>query len=151
MNAVTTRQQIIKVMKIDPYIIFNGNCEEALNFYAGVFGGNTGEISRYGDAPGFENATPAQKNKVMHAHFSADGIFFMASDTNDQAGSSTPGNMVHLSINFNDAGQQKNVFNKLSEGGNVVMPLQDTFWGATFAMLVDRYGIHWMLNYDKAK
>jgi PhnB protein len=59
--------------------------------------------------------------------------------------------MVSLSLNFNDAGSIQNVFSKLSDGGNVTMPLQDTFWGATFGMLKDKYGIKWMLNFDKPK
>ncbi len=57
--------------------------------------------------------------------------------------------MVHLSINFNNAGEQERVFNALSEGGQVSMPLQDTFWGARFGMLADKFGVNWMFNYDK--
>jgi len=135
-------------MHLTPYIIFNGNCEEALNFYVRALGGVVGPISRYGDIPGGD--THGQNsNWIMHTHFAFDGnLLFMASDGPNDAEDS---GMVSLSLNFEDAGSIQNVFSKLSEGGTVTMPLQDTFWGATFGMLKDKYGIKWMLNYDKPK
>jgi PhnB protein len=135
-------------MQLIPYVIFQGNCEEALNFYAKALGGAIGQISRYGDIPGGD--THGQDpNWIMHTQFSFDGnILFMASDGPNDAKDS---GMVSLSLNFKDAGSIQNVFSKLSDGGTVTMPLQDTFWGATFGMLKDKYGIKWMLNYDKPK
>jgi PhnB protein len=135
-------------MQLTPYIIFNGNCEEALNFYAKALGGAIGQISRYRDIPGGD--THGQDpNWIMHSHFALDGnLLFMASDG---PGNDKDSGMVSLSLNINDIGKTQNVFTALSEGGTVTMPLQDTFWGATFGMLRDRYGIKWMLNCERKK
>ncbi|HEX6335249.1 MAG TPA: VOC family protein [Flavisolibacter sp.] len=138
-------------MQIQPYIIFNGNCEEALNFYAKAFGGEVGSMMRFSDAPPDVQGMSNDNNLVMHATFQAKGLMFMASDSGQTAPSAQGGGggMVHLSINFDNAGELDNVFAKLSEGGNVTMPLQDTFWGARFGMLTDRFGVNWMFNHDK--
>ena len=135
-------------MQLIPYVIFTGQCEEALNFYAKAMGGAIGQISRYGEIPGGD--THGQDpNWIMHTHFAVDGnLLFMASDGPMDAKDS---GMVSLSLNFTDAASIQNVFAKLSDGGTVTMPLQDTFWGATFGMLKDKYGVKWMLNYDKPK
>lgn len=134
-------------MQLIPYLIFpNGNCEEALKFYEKALGGQTGHVSRYADAPG-ENQMGMAPDKIMHTQFLADGnVLFMASDGPSDASDS--GN-VSLSLNFTDSGSIQAAFAALSEGGAVTMPLQDTFWGATFGMVKDRYGIKWMVNYDK--
>lgn len=135
-------------MQLIPYVIFTGKCEEALNFYSKALGGSIGQISRYGDIPGGDTHEQ-DPNWIIHTHFAVDGnLLFMASDGPMDANDS---GMVSLSLNFNDAGSIQNVFAKLGEGGTVTMPLQDTFWGATFGMLKDKYGIKWMLNYDKSK
>ena len=134
-------------MQLNPYIIFKGNCEEALKFYGKALGGETGQLMRYADAP--ENPGGMAPDKIMHTHFNVDGnLLFMASDGPIDANDS---GIVSLSLNFKDAGSIKSAFASLSEGGTVTMPLQDTFWGATFGMLKDKYGIKWMLNYDKPK
>lgn len=135
-------------MQIIPYIIFpNGNCEEALKFYEKALGGQIGHISRYSDAP--ENSMGMAPDKIMHTHLAADGnILFMASDGPVDASDS---GIVSLSLNFTDSGSIQNTFAALSDGGTVTMPLQDTFWGATFGMVKDRFGVKWMVNYDKPK
>lgn len=134
-------------MQLIPYLIFpNGDCEEALTFYGKALGGETGHISRYADAPG-DNQMGMAPDKVMHTHFAVDGnVLFMASDGPSNA---TDSGNVSLSLNFTDSGSIQAAFTALSEGGAVTMPLQDTFWGATFGMLQDKYGIKWMVNYDK--
>ena len=132
-------------MQLTPYIIFSGNCEEALKFYEKALGGKTGPISRYADAP--ESAMGMDPEKIMHTQFVVDGnILFMASDGPVDASDS---GIVSLSLNFTDTGSIQNTFAALSDGGTVTMPLQDTFWGATFGMLKDQYGVKWMCNYDK--
>lgn len=129
--------------QLNVYLCFSGNCEEALNFYKDCLGGEIVSLQRFGDAP-MESAE-ADKQRVMHAEFKAEGIYFMASDS--MPGQTLrSGEMVQLSINLTDAAEQENIFQKLSAGGNVDMPLQDTFWGASFGMLTDKYGIKWMLN-----
>ena len=132
-------------MTLTPYILFDGNCEEALQFYARALHGEIKDLSRFEGSPA-ENMS-ADKQKILHANFAAEGIFFMASD----GGSGPSGTRVHLSISFDNAEQLDQVFNAMAEGGKVTMPLQDTFWGARFGMLEDRFGINWMFNHDKAK
>jgi PhnB protein len=135
-------------MQLTPYIIFNGNCEEALKFYENALGGEIKDLMRFEGSP-VENMN-ADKQKVLHSHFYANGnLLFMASDSGEGGPGSPNGGMVHLSINFNDNGKLENVFSKLSDGGNVTMPLQDTFWGARFGMLTDKFGVNWMFNHDK--
>ena len=132
-------------MELTPYIIFDNKCEEALNFYANAMGGKVLNIIRYGDMPGDTPMSDADKKKVMHSNFEAEGVKFMASDAGMGA-SAGSGGQVHLSLHFEDGGQQQKVFDALSQGGTVKMPLQDTFWGATFGMLTDKYGVNWMFN-----
>lgn len=135
-------------MQIMPYIMFNGNCEEALKFYENTLGGEIKDLMRFEGSPA-ENMSE-DKQKVMHAHFAVDGnLLFMASDSGSGGQQAVSGGMVHLSLNFTDAGRIQQVFSAMSEAGNVTMPLQDTFWGATFGMLTDRFGVNWMFNYDK--
>jgi PhnB protein len=131
-------------MQLTPYIMFNGTCEEALNFYAKALNGEIKELHRFEGSPAEGMST--DKQKVMHAHFAANGIFFMASDGDQKE---AVGGMVHLSLNFDNAEELGKVFAALSEGARVTMPLQDTFWGARFGMLTDQFGINWMFNQDK--
>lgn len=129
--------------QLNVYLAFPGTCEEALNFYKNCFDGEIVSISRFGESP--VESPEEYKQKIMHAEFKADGIFFMASD--GMPGQPVPpGDMVSLSINTTDAQEQETIFNRLAEGGNVTMPLGATFWGAVFGMVTDRFGIHWMLN-----
>jgi PhnB protein len=135
-------------MELTPYIMFNGECEKALKFYEKALGGEIKSLMHFEGTPGEEMAT--DKNQVMHAIFEASGLSFMASDSGQTGGQKPTGGNVHLSLNFNDTGEQEKVFNNLADGGNVTMPLQDTFWGARFGMLTDQFGVNWMFNCDKA-
>ena len=135
-------------MQLMPYIMFSGNCEEALKFYEKALGGEIKDLMRFEGSPA-ENMSE-DKQKVMHSHFAVEGnLLFMASDSGSNDQKAANGGMVHLSLNFTDAGKIQQVFSAMGEGGNVTMPLQDTFWGATFGMLTDRFGINWMFNYDR--
>ena len=136
-------------MELAPYIMFDSNCEEALNFYAKAMDGKIVDIMRFGDMPGENPMSDADKKKVMHSNFEAGKIKFMASD--NPMGTSGQGGLVHLSLHFEDGDRQEKVFNALAEGGKVTMPLQDTFWGARFGMLQDKYGVNWMFNHDKPR
>ena len=136
-------------MKVIPYLIFNGNCEEALNFYTKALGGNLGHMSRYSDVPPEQNQMNMASDKIMHTQFMKDGeVLLMASDgpTTD-----TDSGMVSLSLDYKDPGGMENAFAQLSDGGSVTMPLQDTFWNARFGMLTDKYGVKWMFNHDIKK
>ena len=132
-------------MELEPYLDLGGRCEEALNFYAKVFGGEITQLNRFEDAPAGMGVDPNQKQKIMHATFVSPSLKFMASD--GRGGSEPPksGN-VTLSLATSDLSEVERVFNALAEGGSVEMPLEDTFWGARFGMLTDAFGIRWMLN-----
>lgn len=128
---------------LSPYLCFNGNCREAMEFYRDSIGGKILSLQTFGDAP--MDSTPEQKNLVMHSEFKADAVYFMASDA--MPGQPvTSGSNVTLSINFTKLAEQEAVFSKLSAGGTIIMPLQETFWGAKFGMFTDKFGIQWMLN-----
>jgi PhnB protein len=133
-------------MQLTPYLMFNGTCEEALNFYSTTIGGEIKHLSRYEGS--HAESMGADKQKVMHATFEGNGIAFMASDGSQPVSNS--GN-IHLCVDFKDAVAMENVFNALGDGATITMPLQDTFWGAKFGMLTDKFGINWMLNHDTAR
>ena len=133
-------------MKLNPYIHFAGNAEEALNFYAKVLGGEILSIQRYGDSP--MPSDEDYKDKLIHARLAFDGNLIMISDVFKGRPVSTEGN-VDLSIEVEQEGKIDEVFNNMAEGGTVMMPLEDTFWGARFGMLKDKFGVHWMFNYQK--
>ncbi len=134
-------------MQLEPYLFFKGNCEEALNFYKDIFGGEIEGLSRWKDMPEGSEGPPVTAetaNRVMHASFRAPGIAFMASDaTPDKTYGEGP---MSLSLGTSDVAEAERVFNKLAAGGNVEMPLADMFWGAKFGMLTDKFGIDWMIN-----
>ena len=137
-------------MQLTPYIMFNGTCEEALKYYEKTLGGEIRDLMRFEGSPA--ESMSSDKQKVMHSNFFVDGnLLFMASDTGNEGNKANDSGIVHLSLNFNDPGKMQNVFASLSDGGRVTMPLQDTFWGATFGMLTDRYGVNWMFNHDKPR
>ncbi|CAN5238146.1 VOC family protein [soil metagenome] len=132
---------------LEAYLTFNGTCEEALKHYEKAFNGSITFLQRFKET---DYSTPETAEKVMHAVFKGDGYTFMASDG---MGEHAPknGNNISLTLNLDDAAEQTRIFNVLAEGGTVTMPLADTFWGAHFGMVVDRYGINWMLNRELPK
>ena len=135
-------------MKLFPYLGFPGNCEEALNFYKEVFNGEIIQLSRYGESP--MNTAENIKDKVMHARLQFGEVLIMASDMiNDPPIRS--GDNVSLSVECDNERQLQDVFSKIAAGGKITMPLQEQFWGATFGMLTDKFGIHWMFNCEKKK
>lgn len=132
---------------LEPYLSFNdGQCAAAIEFYQAAFGGTT-EIMRKGDAP--VPCDDAHKNDIMHCYFKSGSVNFMACDGRSD-NPSIIGNNIHMSLNFSDESEQTRVFELLGAGGKISMPLGDTFWGARFGMLVDKFGIHWMFNCNKA-
>jgi PhnB protein len=137
-------------MQLIPYLIFNGNCFDAITTYALALGGEVKEISRYGDMPGGDAAGDAA-SRIMHALLVAGDIQIMFSDAPPGQEEPVGSGCAHLSIHFTDAAKQTTVFDKLAEGGTVTMPLQDTFWQARFGMLTDKFGVKWMVNYDYPK
>lgn len=132
-------------MKLTPYIHFEGNAEEAMNFYAEALGGKIISINRYGDSP--MPSDEDYKQKVMHGRLEFDDNLMMISDSFRGNAVKTEGN-VQLSVEVPEEGKIDEVFKKMAEGGTITMELQDTFWGARFGMLKDKFGINWMFNHE---
>lgn len=138
--------------KINPYLNFNGNTEEAFNFYKSVFGGDfMGGIMRFKDAPESEKMSEEDRNKVMHITLPiGDGNFLMATDSLESMGQKLiVGNNYQIMISPDSKEEAVRLFKGLSEGGNVEMPMQDQFWGAYFGAFADKFGVQWMIHYDK--
>jgi PhnB protein len=133
---------------IIPYLNFNGNASEALDFYSNALNGHIEFKQTFGESP--MESSEEQKDKIMHASFKAGDLHFLVSDTMQGQAVST-GSNLSLSLNFNDPIEMNTIFAALSDGGKVTMVLQDTFWGARFGMLQDKYGFNWMFNHDYKK
>lgn len=131
---------------IIPYIMLNGRAEEAMNFYAKALNGSVLNKSTYGESG--QPTSDSMKDKIMHAAIQSGNMMIMFSDCPPEQ-ASVNGSSVQLSINFTDEATINKTFEILAEGASITMPLQDTFWGARFGMLTDKFGIHWMFNYDK--
>jgi PhnB protein len=135
-------------MKLTPYLNFAGNAQEALNFYTNALGGQVVYMQRYGDSP--MPSDEDYKNKVMHARLQFGDNMIMVSDAMKGYEISTNGN-IQLSMEMDNVSQLEEIFNELTEGGKVTMPLQDQFWGARFGMLQDKFGVSWMFNCELKK
>lgn len=140
--------------KVSTYLNFNGNTEEAFNYYKSVFGTEfVGEISRFGDMPPQEGMPPMSeqlKNKVMHVALpTIGGHLLMGTDAPEEMGFQLKqGNNVYIALHPDTRGEAGKLFNALSEGGKVEMPLAEQFWGDYYGSLTDKYGIGWMINTD---
>ena len=136
------------MLGVKPYIAFKGNCEEAINFYKDKLGAEVVFIQRYGDSP---MAGKGPDEKIMHCTIKIGDSAIMACDNIfEEKNPTVVGNNITLALGTKDAQQAESVFEKLSDGGAVTMPIQETFWAERFGMLVDRFGINWMINCDKA-
>ncbi|WP_153127069.1 VOC family protein [Peribacillus tepidiphilus] len=132
---------------VTPYLTFDGNAREAIEFYKEVFEGEVVEIQTFGEA---DFPTPPEvDDRVMHAKFKKDELFIMVSDV--LLGQSIEiGNNISLALELESEEEIQKLYDRLSQNGTVLMELQDTFWGAKFAKVKDRFGIIWDLNYTKA-
>ncbi|MGB0524789.1 MAG: VOC family protein [Flammeovirgaceae bacterium] len=136
--------------KINPYLTFTGNCEEAFNFYKSIFGGDFTFLGRFSEMPpNPEFAVPDDmKQKIMHVSLpiSAETVL-MGSDTSEAFGQKVVvGNNFSVSIDCDSKEETDKLFHALSEGGKVTMPLENTFWGDYFGMFTDKFGIQWMVS-----
>lgn len=138
---------------LNPYLTFDGNCEEAFNFYKSVFGGEFPYLGRFKDMPSKDPIPDSEKEKIMHVSLPiSKECILMGSDSSAAFGKATViGNNISLSVNAGSKAEADKLFNGLSGGGKITMPLNDTFWGAYFGMLTDKFGIHWMVNFDKGE
>jgi PhnB protein len=127
---------------LSPYLNFNGNAAEAMRFYQSVLGGDL-NIQTFGDAGMAQ--TDNEKNLTVHAGLMSDGITLFASDGRPDQKVIFADN-VHLSLQGSDSATLSGYFDGLAAGGRVDMPLAKHFWGDTFGMLTDKFGVHWMVN-----
>ncbi len=134
-------------MKVNPYLIFNGRCEEAFKFYEQCLGGKIEAVIPYAGTPAEAHMPSEWRDKVMHACLSMDGQSLMGSDGPPEHYKMPQGFSVSLGIENRAKGER--VFETLAEGGTVHMPFQKTFWAAGFGMLTDRFGVPWMINCEK--
>jgi PhnB protein len=134
---------------LNPYLNFAGNCEEAFKFYKSVFGGEFLTIMRFKEVPAEYQMAQSEGEKIMHVALPiGQGTILMGSDRPREMGPVTPGNNFYVSINTTSEAEATRLFNKLSAGGQVAMPLEKAFWGAYFGMFTDKFGVQWMVNYD---
>lgn len=133
-------------MTLEPYLFFNGRCEEAINFYKEALGAEVTLQMRMNEAPESHPpgaVPPGFENKIMHANLRIGTMNLMVSDGNSDAAPSFKG--FTLSLGVADAPEAERRFNALAQGGKVVMPLGKTFWSPCFGMLEDRFGVGWMV------
>ena len=135
---------------INPYLNFNGSTEVAFNFYKSVFGGEFAALMRFKDTPEAGKITENEKDKIMHIALPiGQGNTLMASDVLESMGHNlTSGNNFYLSISADSEADADRIFKGLSADGKVTMPLEKTFWGSYFGMLLDKFGIRFMVSYD---
>ena len=127
--------------RLNPYLNFNGNARQALEFYANVFGGNL-TLSTFADfgRPG------SDADKIMHGQLDTEaGYTIMAADITSEMGYQAPAGFS-VSVSGDDAGALHGYFEKLSAGGTTTMPMQKQVWGDEFGMCVDRFGVSWLVN-----
>ncbi len=133
-------------MKINTYLTFNGNCAEAFKFYEQCLRGKIAMMLTHADAPADTQVPEAWRNKVMHASLQIGDQVLMGSDAPPAMFEPMQGFSVSLAID--SAAEAERIYQALSPGGTVRMPLQQTFWAERFAMVVDRFGVPWMINYE---
>ena len=138
---------------VNIYLNYNGNCEEAFNFYKSVFGGDFTYVGRFGEMPqdGGKPIPESDKNKIMHISLPiGEHSVLMGSDTGGEwAPDFKQGNNFSISINAQSKDEADRIFNAISSGGHVTMPLANTFWGDYFGMCADKFGINWMMSYNE--
>ncbi len=137
--------------KINTYLSFNGNAEEAFDFYKSAIGGDYERIQYFRDLPDHQ-VTEEEKNRVMHIAFPIGNNLLMGCDTSDAFGNTViMGNNFSISLSADSKEDADRLFANLSAGGKATMPMNNTFWGAYFGMLTDRFGISWMIDFELPK
>ncbi len=134
-------------MQLNPYLLFNGQCEAAFRFYEKVLGGKIEAMMTYAGSPMADQMSPEWRNKIMHARLTIGDSMLMGSDPPPDRYEAVKGFSVTLGID--DPGEAERIFHALSENGTVQMAIQKTFWAARFGMLVDQFGTPWMVNCEQ--
>lgn len=135
---------------LNPYLNFNDNAEEAFNFYKSVFGGEFQMVMRFKDAPPEFRGPEHEQNKIMHMALPiGKNSILMGSDVPEKMGRVAPGSNFSISITADSKEEADKLFKGLSAGGSIMMPMSDAFWGTYFGMFTDKFGISWMISFDK--
>lgn len=138
------------IKDLNPYLFFDGTAEPAMQLYERALGAKIEDLMRFGDVSGDAHpCQPEDRQRVMHASVRVGPTLVMVSDSPAATPPAKSSN-VEVCLSYDDVAEMRRAFEALAEGGQVTMALQDTFWNATFGTLVDRFGIHWMFNCQKA-
>ncbi len=147
-------------MVINPYLNFNGNAEEVFTFYKSIFGGEFPFVMRFNEMPSDaadgegcagDRIPEADQNGIMHISLPVGTTMLMASDVPSSMPPATAGTNVSLCISVDSKADADRIFTALGNGGTVIMPMEDQFWGDYYGMLVDKYQIHWMISFNAAQ
>ena len=134
-------------MQINSYLTFNGNCREAMTFYRDCLDGEL-DLQSIGESPMADKLPPQMKQRILHATLTKGDMIIMASDMVGEKGL-IKGNSVSLMLNCSSEDEIKTLYAQLSRGGEATHPLEDTFWGALFGDLTDKFGNQWLLHFDR--
>ena len=135
-------------MQLNPYLTFNGQCEAAFKFYEKCLGGKIEAMLTHEGTPAEQHVPPEWRKKILHARLTVGDQVLMASDAPPDRYEKPKG--FSVSLNVNAPAEAERIFHALAENGKVQMPLEQTFWAIRFGMLVDRFGIPWMINCEQA-
>lgn len=135
-------------MQLNPYLVFNGQCEEAFRFYEQCLGGKIGVLSTYAGTPAESHVSPEWRDRVLHVSLAIGDQVLMGSDAPPEQYKPMQG--FSVSLNFHNAAEAERTFHALAANGTVQMPFQQTFWAERFGMLVDRFGVPWIVNSERA-
>lgn len=134
-------------MKINPYLCFDGQCEEAFKAYAEILGGQIIHFMKNAGSPAEAHTAPEDLQKVLHVSLQIGDQVLMGSDA--PSGYFEPAKGISISLNVDSAAEGERIYHALAEGGTVRMPYEQTFWAYRFAMLCDRFGTPWMINCER--
>jgi PhnB protein len=137
----------LKMTQINSYLTFSGNCRKAMEFYKVCLGGEL-TFQTIGESPMADKMSAKMKDCILHSRLQKGTLIIMGTDCVPESGL-IKGNSVSLELDCSSEDEIKKYYKKLSAGGKAGHPLEDTFWGALFGTLTDRFGIHWLLNYNK--
>jgi PhnB protein len=131
-------------MKCHPHLVFKGQCEEAFRFYERCFAGKIATMFSYGNSPMAEQVPPEQREKILHATLAVGDSVLMGADVSPEQYEPPKG--FYITLQLDDPAEAERIYRMLVEKGTVQMPIQQTFWAARFAVLVDQFGVPWEIN-----
>lgn len=136
---------------VEPYLLFNGNCENAFDFYKSIFGGEILHKVKYKDVPGEVEIPKSYENKIAYVSLPIGREIILMGSDSGMVDHVAVGTNVSLTLRVEDEEETRRLFKDLSDGGNVTMKLQSTFWAELYGVVTDRFGVNWMVNYVKSK